>query len=82
MDNDFAILKLAKPVKFTKYVNPICLPEVNSTKNFDYVEAQVSGWGKLGGIMGRLPDILQKVNWVISKSQKYAFSGFMYNSVY
>ena len=25
-DNDFAIIKLAKEVKFTKYANPICLP--------------------------------------------------------
>ena len=46
VDNDFAILKLAKPVAFTKYVNPICLPQ-SSNKNFDSVEAMASGWESL-----------------------------------
>ena len=62
-DNDFAILKLAKPVLFTKYVNPICLPPKN--KNFDSVEAKASGWGRFTGAInetfGYKSDILQKV---------------------
>ena len=64
VDNDFAILKLAKPVAFTKYVNPICLPQ-SSNKNFDSVEAMASGWGSLDKvpILPPLPhsDVLQKV---------------------
>ena len=64
VDNDFAILKLAKPVAFTKYVNPICLPK-SSNKNFDSVEAMASGWGSLDKVPIRPPlphsDVLQKV---------------------
>ena len=62
-DNDFAIIKLAKKVKFTKHVNPICLPQPNSKQNFDSVEATASGWGSLKekkSITGH--DILQKVH--------------------
>ena len=63
MDNDFAILKLAKPVLFTKYVTPICIPPKN--KNFDSVEAKASGWGRFTGAInetfGYKSDILQKV---------------------
>lgn len=60
IDGDYAILKLDEPVKFTKYVNPICLPS-NSDKSFDFVQARVSGWGDLYH-NGTGPDILQKVN--------------------
>ena len=42
--NDIAIIKLSKPAKFNKYVNPVCLPS-NAFQNFDSVEAKVSGWG-------------------------------------
>ena len=60
-DNDFAILKLATPVKFTKYVNPIRLPE-SSNLNLDSVEAMVSGWGVNYGLdVTSFPAILQKV---------------------
>ena len=61
-DNDFAIIKLAKEVKFTKHVNPICLPQPNSNKNFDSVEATASGWGSLLKYNGSASDILQKVH--------------------
>ena len=61
-DNDFAILKLATPVKFTKHVNPICLPE-SSNINLDSVEAMVFGWGVNYGLdITSFPAILQKVN--------------------
>ena len=62
-DNDFAIIKLAKEVKFTKHVNPICLPQPNSNQNFDSGEATASGWGSLLKVNEiTLPDILQKVH--------------------
>ena len=67
---DYAILYFEKPVKFTKYVNPICLPE-NSLNNYESVEAKISGWGVLlergedqKGVISSMfdnPDILQKV---------------------
>ena len=63
LDNDFAIIKLAKEVKFTKHVNPICLPQPNSNQNFDSGEATASGWGSLLKVNEiTLPDILQKVH--------------------
>ena len=62
-DNDFAIIKLAKKVKFTKHVNPICLPQPNSNQNFDSGEATASGWGSLLKVNEiTLPDILQTVH--------------------
>ena len=61
LDNDFAIIKLAKEVKFTKHVNPICLPQPNSNQNFDSGEATASGWGSLLKYNGTASDILQKV---------------------
>ena len=66
IDNDFAIIKLAKEVKFTKHVNPICLPQPNSNQNFDSVEATASGWGNLLKYNGSGSDILQKVHVYIS----------------
>ena len=64
VDNDFAILKLANGVRFTNYVNPICLPPEN--KNFDSVEAKASGWGRISGnyseSKGSKSDILQKLS--------------------
>ena len=59
-DNDFAIIKLAKEVKFTKYVNPICLPQTSS--NFESVETTASGWGSLQELYSGTHDILQKVH--------------------
>ena len=63
IDGDYAILKLDKPVKFSKYVNPICLPN-NPDKNFNFVQARVSGYGRLYHD-GTKPDILQKVNVIL-----------------
>ena len=69
LDNDFVIIKLAKEVKFTKHVNPICLPQPNSNQNFDSVEATASGWGSLEKQNSQqefqqdlIHDILQKVH--------------------
>ena len=61
-DNDFAIIKLAKSIKFTKFVNPICLPQSNSEKDFDSVEARASGWGKINRTETSSSDILRKVS--------------------
>ena len=44
-DFDFAIIKLAKPVKFTKFVVPVCLPS-NKHQKFESNEAKVAGWGR------------------------------------
>ena len=57
-DNDFAIVKLAEPIKFTEHVGTICLPSVE--RNSDNVTAKVSGWGRMyDGVL--LADVLQQV---------------------
>ena len=45
-NNDLALLKLDKPVQFTRTVSPICLPQ---SSLFDYAgrSAVATGWGKL-----------------------------------
>jgi len=77
MDNDLALLKLNKRVKWRKEAQPICLPEIKS----DFYEgdmATVIGWGNLGSRWsGRLsrwiptyPDELQEVDVkIISNKQ-------------
>ena len=47
MDSDIALIKLARPVTFTKYIKPICLPQ----KHLEEPVGQkcfITGWGKLG----------------------------------
>lgn len=44
---DIALYITSQPMKYTKFVRPVCLPE-NSEK-YDGIEMKVSGWGKLIG---------------------------------
>ena len=63
LDNDFAIVKLAEPIKFTEYVGTICLPSVE--RNSDNVTAKVSGWGRMyDGVLNS--DVLQQVKRIQS----------------
>ena len=64
-DNDFAIIKLASPVKFRLGVSPICLP--SGSGNYDNKNATVSGWGTLS-TEGKQPTILQKVCMIFLSS--------------
>ncbi|XP_025018177.1 snake venom serine protease serpentokallikrein-2-like [Tetranychus urticae] len=43
--NDFAILKLVKPVKFNDKISPICIPKSDDEP---YRKLRVAGWGHLG----------------------------------
>ena len=47
MDSDIALIKLAKPVTFTKYIQPICLPNRHLEEPVGQ-KCFISGWGKLG----------------------------------
>lgn len=50
-NNDICLLRLSKPVKFNKYIQPICLP--SETSNFhDGNKAWVTGFGVTGKIRG------------------------------
>ncbi|KAI1701126.1 trypsin domain-containing protein [Ditylenchus destructor] len=58
MDNDIAVVKLATPLKFSKNVQPICLPslfEEDATSKKE--NAVIAGWG-IREFPGVLPDVL------------------------
>ncbi|XP_073520503.1 coagulation factor VII isoform X1 [Phyllobates terribilis] len=62
-DNDIALLRLNSTVNYTDYVVPLCLPDVQFTKNHLLHQSSfsvVSGWGRLleGGVT---PDVLRRV---------------------
>ena len=44
IDNDIALVKLSKPVKYTKYIRPACIP-ASGSKVKAGADAFVSGWG-------------------------------------
>jgi len=58
-DNDFAIIKLSRPVTFSSRVLPACLPD--PSKSYDNVVATVTGWGTLSS-GGSQPSTLQEVD--------------------
>lgn len=58
LQNDIALLILAKPVELTENVNTICLPPLNY--KFDNQRCVVSGWGK-NSENGIYQTILKKV---------------------
>ena len=59
-DFDIALLHLAKRVKFTPIVRPICVPLNN--KNYQPgAKCFVAGWGYTNETSGRLPDKLRYV---------------------
>jgi len=52
LTNDIMLIKLSKPAVFSKYVRPICLPDLDLTKllgepenNLNFGSATVVGWG-------------------------------------
>ncbi|XP_075154143.1 CLIP and Tryp_SPc domain-containing lethal (2) k05911 [Haematobia irritans] len=62
LHNDIAILTLSEPVKFTKEIQPVCLPTSPAQQRSSYSGhlATVAGWGSLRE-NGPQPSILQKV---------------------
>ncbi|GFU10456.1 clotting factor B [Nephila pilipes] len=45
--NDIGIVKLSRPVKFTDYIQPVCLPSPQSSKSMVGAMATVVGWGAM-----------------------------------
>ena len=64
IDNDYAILRLAKPVKFNKKVAPACLP-ADTAATYAGVVATVTGWGRLIH-EGNQPTTLQEVDVTVT----------------
>lgn len=46
LDRDIALLKLRKPISFTEYVHPVCLPDKDTATKWD---SQKGSRGWLGG---------------------------------
>ena len=42
--NDIALIKLEKPVRFSRFIQPICLP--TRPRQFEEECCHVAGWGK------------------------------------
>jgi len=59
-NNDFAIVKLSRPVTFDDTVSPICLP--NPTLSYKGKLAEVTGWGNTKPNGFNIPEDLQTVN--------------------
>merc|ERR1712198_517754 len=66
LDNDYSILTLAQPVKFSTTVSPACLPADNS-KDFAGEMATVSGWGTLSS-GGNRPTVLNEVDFTVQSN--------------
>ena len=47
MDSDIALIKLARPVTFTRYIQPICLPKKHLGEPVGQ-KCFITGWGRLG----------------------------------
>ncbi|XP_028582560.2 prothrombin isoform X6 [Podarcis muralis] len=68
LDRDIALLLLKKPVEFSNYIHPVCLPtkEIVQSLMLTGYKGRVTGWGNLQETWtaGRspLPGILQQVN--------------------
>ncbi|XP_029438959.1 LOW QUALITY PROTEIN: prothrombin [Rhinatrema bivittatum] len=68
LDRDIALLQLKKPITFTSYIHPVCLPTKETVQKLmkSGHKGRVSGWGNLyetwnsGG--KTLPAVLQRVN--------------------
>ncbi|EDO39625.1 predicted protein [Nematostella vectensis] len=58
--HDIALLKLDKPVLYTKNIHPVCLPELDP-EPVDGKHCWVTGWGRLSS-GGSTPDYLQQVS--------------------
>lgn len=68
LDRDIALLRLKKPVAFSDYIRPVCLPtkEVVQSLLLSGYKGRVTGWGNLfetwSSRSSALPNVLQQVN--------------------
>jgi len=64
LNNDIAVFELEKPIQFSKYVQPICLPDKDVPVGSD---CYITGWGKVRH-PGYMTNILQQAKMpVVSK---------------
>ncbi|XP_031830880.2 uncharacterized protein LOC116426286 [Nomia melanderi] len=65
--NDIAMLRLEKPVIFSDYVRPVCLPETEPKSG---TMCTVTGWGQLFEIGRIFPDTLQEVQLPVISTEE------------
>jgi len=75
-DNDFAIVRLSQDVTFTDTVYPVCMPD--SSKNYDSVQATVTGWGTLQS-GGSQPNVLYEVDVDTQSNSQCTSSATLYS---
>ncbi|KAM4617640.1 prothrombin [Discoglossus pictus] len=68
LDRDIALMKLKRPVAFSNYIHPVCLPTKDIVQNLMIggFKGRVSGWGNLAEVWSSagmsLPQILQQIH--------------------
>ncbi|XP_068117761.1 prothrombin [Hyperolius riggenbachi] len=75
LDRDIALMQLRRPLTFTNYIHPVCLPTKEIVQKFlqSGFKGRVTGWGNLqetwtsGG--PPLPQVLQQVNLPVVDQQ-------------
>lgn len=75
-DNDFAIVRLSQDVTFSDTVYPVCMPD--SSKNYDSVQATVTGWGTLQS-GGSQPNVLYEVDVDTQSNSQCTSSATLYS---
>ncbi|XP_003707051.3 uncharacterized protein LOC100882162 isoform X1 [Megachile rotundata] len=65
--NDIAMLRLEKPVIFSDYVRPVCLPQAEPKSG---TMCTVTGWGQLFEIGRIFPDTLQEVQLPVISTEE------------
>ncbi|XP_046142276.1 uncharacterized protein LOC114874923 isoform X1 [Osmia bicornis bicornis] len=65
--NDIAMLRLEKPVIFSDYVRPVCLPQAEAKSG---TMCTVTGWGQLFEIGRIFPDTLQEVQLPVISTEE------------
>jgi len=66
-NNDIALILMDRPVHFTEYIRPVCLP--TNDRSYNHQNTTIVGWGKLAE-RGAPADILQEVVVPIIKQKK------------
>ncbi|XP_057684777.1 trypsin-like [Corythoichthys intestinalis] len=72
-DNDIMLIKLSKPAKLNANVQPVKLPDPNSTEPAKGQVCRVSGWGATSAYSFRLSQTLRAVNVKILASCRYYY---------
>ncbi|KAL4217908.1 Enteropeptidase [Mactra antiquata] len=80
--NDIALLQLESPVTYTKYIQPICLPEPDDHLPL-HAECYTVGWGKVKWD-GEYAEVLQQLKMTLWDTQKcnssIAWDGEVYDT--